>query len=115
MHERSIVRQLLLQIEKLMNVHNAQSVSTVRVSIGDFSGVEPTLLSSAFDEMAEHSRVCGAELIVESVQLEGMCDTCGQEFVVEQFRFQCPTCGGREVNILRGEELMLETVEMKGD
>lgn len=115
MHERSIVRQLLLQIEKLMNVHNAQHVSTVRVSVGDFSGVEPMLLRSAFDEMAECSRVCGAELIVDTVRLEATCDSCGCEFIVEQFRFRCPACGGRGVTILRGEELMLETVEMGGD
>ena len=107
MHERSITRQLLLQLEELMAPYRSDHVVSIRISVGEFSGIEPSLLSIAFDEMSLNTSVEGAELIVDAVPLEGRCNICTNEFLIHQFTFECPRCGSSSVTFTRGEELML--------
>lgn len=113
MHERSIVRQLLKQVAAVMLEHQSVRVTAVRISVGDFSGVEAELLQTAFHDMSANSPVEGAELLLDTVPLEAICDVCGCEFAVEQFNFLCPACESQQVRILRGEDLMLESVTLE--
>lgn len=113
MHERSLVRALLSQVQDLQAKQGAERVLTVRVSIGEFSGVESELVRSAFEEFVDDSPACGASLEVVNVPLESRCRICGCEFVVENFRFRCPQCGDARVDIIRGEGIVLESVTLE--
>jgi len=113
MHERSLVRQVLRQVERLMIDHDCQCVRKVRLSVGEFSGVEPALLEIAFDEMVSDTPLRGAVLELEQVPLEAQCDSCGRQFAVERFVFKCLQCGLPRVSLLRGDELMLESLVME--
>lgn len=85
----------------------------VRVSVGEFSGVEADLLRSAFEELVDGSPIRGAEIELRSVTLEARCPSCSCEFLVENFRFECPRCDNSRVNIVRGEGLVLESVTLE--
>jgi hydrogenase nickel incorporation protein HypA/HybF len=113
MHERSIVRKLLKQVEQVAQERQSHRVVSVRISVGGFSGIEPELLRTAFCDLSEESLARGAELRLETVPLEAACDACGSEFAVERFQFRCPTCESQQVQILRGEALMLESVTLE--
>ena len=115
MHERSLVQALLRQVESIRQDHAAQRVLTVRVSVGEFSGVEPELLQFAFADLTSMSVLDGAELTVDRVPLECSCRDCGAATRVEQFRFECANCQGRNLDIVRGEELTLESVTLAGE
>ncbi len=113
MHEMSLVQSLLGQVEALMREQQAESVVSIRVSVGRFSGVEPELFRSAYDTVVDLTPVRGAELELVEVPLESRCRECGHQFVHEQFRFECPSCRSRELDIERGEELILESVTLE--
>jgi len=113
MHERSLVRALLRQVEALAAEHAPHRVLGIRVRIGEFSGVEPELLQSAYDDMVEHTTLRGAELAIDEVPLEAVCQQCGQTFHVDNFRFECAECGSVQLTISGGEELLLESVAME--
>lgn len=113
MHERSLVQALLTQVERLMVEQGGDEVVTVNVTAGEFSGVEPDLLQSAFAELAEVSPVRGATLQLQRAALEAKCRECGREFPVRNYHFICEACGGRDVTILRGEGLVLESVTLR--
>jgi Zn finger protein HypA/HybF involved in hydrogenase expression len=51
MHERSLVMALLRQVDELRRAQGGQRVVLVRVSVGEFSGVEPELLRMAFQDV----------------------------------------------------------------
>ena len=78
MHEHSLVRALLRQVEKIAAEHPGSQIISVRVRIGEFSGVEPDLLSSAYDDLVQDTPLQDAALNLERVPLEGLCDQCGQ-------------------------------------
>ena len=113
MHERSLVRALLRQVEALAAEHVPHRIIGIRLRIGEFSGVEPELLRSAYDDLAEHTTLRGAELAIERVPLEAVCRQCGTRFHVNNFRFECAKCSSAELTIAGGEELLLESVTME--
>jgi hydrogenase nickel incorporation protein HypA/HybF len=112
MHELSLARALLRQVEELRQSHRAAGVRTVRVSVGEFSGVEADLLDTAFCHLTEGTPLEGARLSIERVPLEARCTVCKHEFAVRGFRFFCPRCDARDVRIVGGEELMLESLTL---
>ena len=113
MHERSLVRALLANVEDLMQQQSGDRVVAVNISVGDFSGVEPDLLKIAFDDLVRSTRAMGALLHIQRVSLEARCHDCCCAFHVQRFRFECPRCGSRDIKIVRGEGLMLESVTME--
>jgi hydrogenase nickel incorporation protein HypA/HybF len=113
MHERSLVKALLRQVEGVAASHPGNRVSSVRVRLGELSGVEPELFSYAFEELVAHSPLDGAVLNLELAALEGSCDECGNRFQIERLRFQCIQCGSSRVTLRGGEEMLLESVTLE--
>jgi hydrogenase nickel incorporation protein HypA/HybF len=110
MHERSLVRALLRQVQQVADENSGGQVRSIRVRIGEFSGVEPELLASAYSDLIQDTRLCNATLDLEQVALVGVCDQCGNQFRIERFSFQCDRCGSLQITLRGGEELLLESV-----
>ena len=115
MHEASLVSALLRQVDELVREHAAAGATQVNVVVGEFSGVEPDLLRLAFERQAPGTLAAGARLCIKSARLVGVCDQCLCEFPIEHFHFQCHRCGGGNVEVTGGEQLMLESIIMEAE
>jgi hydrogenase nickel incorporation protein HypA/HybF len=115
MHERSLVKSLLRQVETLLRQHDGQRVREVKVTVGDFAGVEPALLESAFAQESLAGPARGARLVIRRTSLEGECRDCSQTFFIRNYLFRCPQCRGENLHITGGEELLLESVTVETD
>ena len=113
MHEFSLVHTLLEQVDALRCDQNIGRVVSIRVSVGEFSGVEPELFREAYKVLIDETPMRGAELQLNCEALRAHCDNCACDFAVERFRFECPECKSRDVTILSGEGLILESVTME--
>jgi len=115
MHEASLVKALLRQVEDLLRSHGAARASQIHVTVGEFSGAEPDLLEIAFRRQSPETPARGARLQVRRTELEGCCGDCSNKFRIEHFRFTCPVCASSVVTVTGGEELVLESVTMETD
>jgi hydrogenase nickel incorporation protein HypA/HybF len=113
MHEQSLVRALLRQVQNVANENSGTRVLSIRVRIGEFSGVEPDLLCSAYEDLVQDTPLRGAELKMKRVPLEAICDQCGNKFRIERFRFECDRCESSKLTLHGGEELLLESVTLE--
>jgi len=113
MHERSLVRALLRQVENMAAAYPAVRVLSIQVRIGEFSGVEPDLLASAYDDLIGDTPLRGAALKLERVPLQAVCRQCGRPFHIERFHFQCERCGSPDLTLSGGEEMLLDSVTME--
>lgn len=111
MHERSLAIALIRQVEEELYRRHLRSLAEVRLAIGEFAGVEPTLLASAFQELAADHWKPAPRLCCDIIPLTACCRECANEFIVNQFRFECPTCGSRRVDVTAGEELELVSLQ----
>ncbi|MEX0704102.1 MAG: hydrogenase maturation nickel metallochaperone HypA [Planctomycetales bacterium] len=117
MHEFSVVRSLLTQIERIVSGEELVGrVTEVGVQVGEFSGVDPELLGLAFEQLAPSSSAARyARLTVRRVPLQARCEGCVRTFDVVDFRFFCPECRRPDVTIVAGEELVLESVTLEDE
>ncbi len=115
MHERSLVKGLIEQVIEEGRNRRLGQIHEIRIAIGEFSGVEPVLVKSAFDEMAGEYWQTPVQLAIEVITLSAICQTCQSRFRVTDFRFVCPKCGGGEVKITAGEEMRLVSLRAEAE
>ncbi|MBI3463377.1 MAG: hydrogenase maturation nickel metallochaperone HypA [Planctomycetes bacterium] len=66
MHEMSLVRGLIRQIEQLARQNGAENVAVVRVKLGPLAHVEPDHFTEHFMQAAQGTSVEGARLEIET-------------------------------------------------
>jgi len=111
MHETAIVAGLMRIIEKKAAQHGAKRVKSVRLKVGRLQAVEPQQLCSCFEMFAEGTVADGAQLIIDAVEVRGRCRSCGTEFDVPRYRFECPNCAGNDIEVIQGQELYIESFD----
>lgn len=110
MHELSIAQALVAIAER----HAAgREVSRVEVKVGHLRQVVPSALELAFELVAKDTVLEGAELALSAVAAEGRCRGCGARTVMESFPLACGSCGGLDVEVVAGEELCVEALEVQ--
>ena len=115
MHEQSLAKALLRQVGEIAQQHTGSRVTEVKLIVGDFSGVEPELLKLAIAREAESGPAFGARVSLHRALLVAHCGDCSREFPVQNYTLQCPMCGLRNVVVVQGEELILESVTLETD
>ena len=110
MHELSIA-------ESVVNIASRQAdnrrVTKVFMKVGHLRQVVPSALSFSFELVAEGTPVEGAQLEMEEVPVVAECRGCGEQSQLESFPLQCTACGRFDLEILRGEELLVESLELE--
>jgi hydrogenase nickel incorporation protein HypA/HybF len=114
-HELSVAQALVEQVEAVIDQHGATQASRIRVRIGPLAGVVPDLLASAFPLAAAGSRMEHAELDLVDTPIQVHCQTCGAETEAAMNRLLCGACGDWHTQIISGDELLLESVELMND
>jgi hydrogenase nickel incorporation protein HypA/HybF len=111
MHETAIVEGLLRILEAQADRHRVTRILSVTVKVGRLRAVEPAQLAGCFEMFAEGTVAAGAQLKIEAVPVRARCKVCAVEFEVPRFRFECPACGGGDVDVVQGQELYIESFE----
>lgn len=113
MHELSLVRSLLHQVQDVMREHQAESVENIQVEMGPLSGVEPLLVDSAFQQLAPEYAMAGTTLTIREIPLEARCLACQAEFALVNFHFLCPQCQSPQIQVVRGDQFRLIDITIK--
>jgi len=111
MHEYSIVQALVARVEDLSRLHRAQSVRRLVVQIGELSGVETGLLSTAYDTFRERTCCENAELTIEPVAARWVCPACASA-VPRAAVLRCSICE-QPARLVEGDEIILARIEME--
>ncbi len=110
MHELSIAGA----IAEIAVRHAAgRPVARVDVRVGHLRQVVPDALDFAFTLVAEGTVLEGAELVLEEVPAAGRCRRCGTESELPGFPLACAACGSADLELVRGEELLVDALELE--
>ena len=72
----------------------------------------PDALEFAFGIVSRETVCEGARLEQEEVPARLCCATCTHDWEISMPVFRCPACGGSDVDVLSGEELEVESIEV---
>ena len=106
MHELSIASA----IAEIATEHAGagRRLTAVDVRIGHLRQVVPASLTFAFGLLAE-----GVELRIVDVPATGRCRSCGTESVQDGFPMRCAGCQGLDLEVVTGEELLVDAIEVE--
>ncbi len=112
MHELSIAQDMVdIVRQHLPDNHNIK-VKSVNVVIGEMAGVVPDSLEFCFQVITAGTPLEGVPLRIERVPVELQCKQCLEIFGTEEPIFVCPKCGSTDVLMLKGNELLLNEIEI---
>ncbi|MEM8559216.1 MAG: hydrogenase maturation nickel metallochaperone HypA [Bacteroidota bacterium] len=110
MHEVSLVRSVLASLDDALSPEEHAALEEIRLKVGTLSGVEPMLLTSAYDLVVQGTPYEGVRLAVTSVPARVRCGVCQTAFTPVRQRFVCPACDTPSNDLLAGDELLIEQV-----
>lgn len=113
MHELSVAQALVEQLESIVRTQQAERATAFRVRIGPLSGVVPALLAGAFPLAAAGSLADHAAIELVDAPVRVRCLTCGAETEAAMNRLVCGACGDWHTQLVSGDELILESVELQ--
>lgn len=111
MHELGLCSSIVEAIE-----HRAgeRPVARVRVRVGRLHHVHPEAFDQSFAVAAVGTVAENAAAELVLLPVRARCSACTTSWDCEEIPLACPTCGGVEVELIGGDELMLESIEYRG-
>lgn len=110
MHELSIadgVAQVALR-------HAAgRRVARVELRVGHLRQVVPSALEFAWQLVTDGTPLERAELAIEEVPARGRCRACLTVTTMRAFPLQCGRCGAIDLEVIAGEELLVDALELE--
>jgi len=110
MHELGLCSSIVDAIE-----HRAgeRSVRSVRVRVGRLHHVHPEAFDQSFAIAAQGTVAedAAAELVLLPVRAR--CGSCAATWEADEIPMACPQCGGVDVELVGGDELVLESIEYR--
>jgi hydrogenase nickel incorporation protein HypA/HybF len=113
MHEMSLVEGVRELIEDAAAREGFSRVSSVRVEIGQLSGVEREAFEFCFDLAMRGGITDGARLEVIATPGRGACPDCGRETVLAVVYDPCEHCGAVPVAVIGGTEMRVIDLEVE--
>jgi hydrogenase nickel incorporation protein HypA/HybF len=114
-HELSVCEAMLRQVADIAIENDARSVACVCVGIGPLAGVEPHLLEQAYPLACAGTMAEGSELVINAIPVRVRCTVCEYETDALPNRLVCGNCGEWRTELISGNELLLERVELIRD
>lgn len=113
MHELPIT-QNILRIATDHAVHSgATRVTDLHLVIGQLSSIVDDSIQFYWDIISKGTLCEGAILHFERIPARMLCRECGTDYGLERELQACPTCQSARVQVIRGEEFRLESIEVE--
>lgn len=113
MHELAITQSILDISKKAAEEHGAKRVKSVRIMLGEYSGVVPQCIQYYFDVISKDTVAEGASLDIRRLPVLIQCHTCGRESQIDRLHVNCPLCGSTDLKLVQGREFYIDSLEVE--
>ena len=110
MHELSLADAV---VQIALRHAAGRPVRSVEVKVGHLRQVVPASLEFAFGLLSEGTVLDGARLVIEDVPARGWCGRCETQTTMTSFPLCCARCGALDLEIVAGEELLVDALEIE--
>ena len=116
MHELSLATSVVEYLKKLSADQGICRIKSVHLEIGDIAHIDPRQLRYSFKIASEGTIAEGSRLYIKRRGVLIKCNKCGKSSKFKllknlaDFELKCPLCGCQDVDIDKGQELVLKRV-----
>lgn len=116
MHELSISYATVEAVLEAIAPLRPKAVKSVRLTVGDLSGVAIEALRFAFPVAAAGTMLEQAELVIEREAVRVWCGECERESELPSLQsFLCPQCGSGKTSVRGGQDCLVRDIEVEED
>ena len=112
MHELGLAQETLDIVLATAKREGAQRVVSIRLRIGDWSGVVPEAMQFALETIVEGTAAAGARIELIRVPPACRCAACDTRYEVSDYDYACPVCGAINYDVEQGKEMELLALEV---
>ena len=113
MHELGITENIVNIALAKAGEAQASRISQINLVIGEMSGFVADCIQFYFDSLSRDTIAQGAVLHFELVPAQLRCRNCSTIFASQDTLWSCPECHGQSVEISKGRELYMESIEVE--
>lgn len=110
MHEISIAENILNIVENVAKEKNLKLIDKIVLEIGKFSGVVPSLLQFALEQVKKDTIIEKTEIEIHTPPLILCCRHCDMEYFGDIEDLRCPVCSKENFDILQGKKMLVKTI-----
>jgi hydrogenase nickel incorporation protein HypA/HybF len=112
MHELSVCRGLLRQVQAIARQRGAQRIKTIRLAIGPLANIDQALLQRAYQTASRATLAEGAALEIDTVPVRVRCQHCDAVSRASVQDLRCRHCGAWETIVESGHEMQIVHLEL---
>jgi hydrogenase nickel incorporation protein HypA/HybF len=112
MHELGLCSSIVDAIERRAG---ERPVARVRVRVGRLHHVHPEAFDQSFAVASQGTIAQDADAELVLVPVRTRCSMCAAAWDSDELPYACPKCGGVELEIIGGDELVLESIEYRAE
>ncbi len=113
MHELAITQSMFDLIMEQAKEAGAKKVGKINLVIGEMTGGVGDCVQFYFDFISRGTLAEGAVLSFVMVPSKAQCRGCDKLFELKEFEWTCPYCGDNNLQIVAGQELFVESIEVE--
>jgi hydrogenase nickel incorporation protein HypA/HybF len=98
-------------VEAVQRRAAGRRVARVKIRVGVMHRVVEEAFQQAFSHVAEGTEAENASLDIVVLPVRAVCRSCQAEFESKDLATACANCGGVDLDLRGGEELVLESIE----
>ena len=111
MHEFSIASNIVEILKEKFSSPSAR-IQKINLEVGKLSCLVPESLSFCFDIFKKEPLIENAELKIAHTDGKAFCKNCNSNVAIKELYSLCPKCDALGLEIERGEELKILSVEV---
>ena len=111
MHELMVTQSILEITQRHAQQAGASRVTDLYLVIGDLSSVIDDSVQFYWDFISEGTVAEGARLHFRRIATKFACQDCDQNFGPDE-GLTCPNCKSSNINVVAGQEFILEAIEV---
>jgi hydrogenase nickel incorporation protein HypA/HybF len=113
MHELAVTQSILkIALENARKVE-AKKITGINLLIGQMASIVDDSIQFYWDILSEGTIALGAKLKITRIPTEMRCFYCGHVFSPGSSTFDCPACNSIRVQIIQGEEMRVESIDVE--
>ena len=113
MHEFGITESIVkIALDEARKAQTSQ-ITQINLVVGELSGFVPDCIQFYFDSFSKDTIAEKATLHFELAPAQLRCRNCSTVFHPKDSEWNCPECYGRNVEVVGGRELYIESLEVE--
>lgn len=110
MHELGVVMEVVRVVEEFARENEVEEVDTIVLQVGELSSMIPKYIYDVYPAAVDGTTLENARLEIEVIPANGKCGNCNTVFHVPESRGTCPSCQGKEIELLSGREFYIKEI-----